>query len=166
MSYTIDDHSRALDGLRNQDIHALVTTFVQSNAGQPLVGAVVSLLDKIAAKADLQRLIGQLLSTLADPHFYNGLFNALKAHVEAHPWHTAFFIIGVILMCNPLAMAGFRPLGPVAGEFMVFVSPLPFLRHHRWEIDVLKVHWLLHGNQPWEVLLLRGARLRSSRVGE
>ncbi|KAF8239446.1 hypothetical protein L208DRAFT_52268 [Tricholoma matsutake] len=122
---TIDHHSRALDDLRNQDIHALVATFIQSNGGQPLVGAVVSLLDKIAANADLQHLIGQLLSTLADPHFYNGLFNALKAHVEAHPWPTAFFIIGIVLMCSPLAMAGFGSLGPVAGKFMVFVFPLP-----------------------------------------
>ena len=127
-----DDHSRSLDDLQNQDIHALVSTFVQSNADQPLVGAVVSLLDTIAAKAvtDLQRLVNQLLSKLTDRQFYNGLFNALKAHVEAHPWSTAFFIIGIVLLCNPLAMAGFGSLGPVAGKSMDFVFLLPFLRNH------------------------------------
>ncbi|KIM83487.1 hypothetical protein PILCRDRAFT_819102 [Piloderma croceum F 1598] len=110
--------TRSLHDLQNQDIHALVSTFIQSNADQPLVGAVVSLLDTIAAKAaaDLQRLINQLLSKLTDRQFYDGLFNALKAHVEAHPWPTAFLIVGIVLLCNPLAMAGFGSLGPVAGS--------------------------------------------------
>ncbi|KAK2466601.1 hypothetical protein APHAL10511_000859 [Amanita phalloides] len=110
------DHSRAFDDLRNQDIHTLVSTFIQSNGGQPLVRAVVSLLDTIAAKVDLHRLINQLLSTLTDHQFYAGLFNSLKVHIEAHPWPTAFFIIGLVLLCNPLAMAGFGSLGPVAGS--------------------------------------------------
>ena len=118
-----DDH---LSELQNQDIHAIVSAFLQSvaSAGQQLVEVVVSLLDKIAANAaaDLQRLINQLLSTLTDRQFYNGLFNALKAHIKAHPWRTAFFIIGVILLCNPLAMVGFGSLGPVAGKFMVSSS--------------------------------------------
>ena len=108
--------------LRDLDIHGLTTTFVQSNLDRPLVQAVVTLLDRISTKADLQRLINQLMTTLTDSQFYNGLFNALKAHIEAHPWQTAFFIIGVILMCNPLAMMGFGSLGPVAGEFMVSSS--------------------------------------------
>ena len=112
--------SRTLERLRNEDIHAL--SFVQSDLDQPLVRAVVSLLDKISAKADLQRLINQLMSTLTDSQFYNGLFNALKAHIKAHPWQTAFFIVGVILLCNPLAMVGFGSLGPVAGKFMVSSS--------------------------------------------
>jgi len=111
-----DDHSRSLNDLQNQDIHVLVSTFIQSNPGQPLVRAVVSLLDKIAAKVDLQRLINQLLAKLTDHQFYNGLFNALKAHVEAHPWPTAFLIVGIVLLCNPLTMAGFRSLGPIAGS--------------------------------------------------
>ena len=114
--------SRALNDLRDLDIHGLTTTFVQSNLDRPLVQAVVTLLDRISTKADLQRLINQLMTTLTDSQFYNGLFNALKAHIEAHPWQTAFFIIGVILMCNPLAMMGFGSLGPVAGEFMVSSS--------------------------------------------
>ena len=119
--------ARTLNDLQNQDIHALVSTVIQSNADQPLVRAVVSLLDKIAAKADLQRLIKQLLSTLTDRQLYNGLFDALKAHIEAHPWSTAFLIIGIVLLCNPLAMAGFGSLGPVAGMSMVLVFLLSFL---------------------------------------
>jgi hypothetical protein len=114
--------SHDLDDLKNQDIHNPVTTFIQSNLDQPFVRALVSLLDKIAAKADLQRLISQLLSTLTDPQLYIALVNALKAHIEAHPWATAFFIIGVILMVNPLAWAGFGSLGPVAGKIMVSSS--------------------------------------------
>ena len=110
--------SHDLDNLKNQDIDTPVTTFIQSNLDHPLVRAVVSLLDKIA-KADLQRFISQLVSTLTDPQLHIGLVDALKAHIEAHPWATAFFIIGVILMVNPLAMAGFGSLGPVAGKIMV-----------------------------------------------
>ena len=109
--------SRALNDLRNLNIPALVTSFIQSNLGQPLVRAVVSLLDRIAT-ADLQRLINQLLSTLTDRQFYLELVNILEAWIEAHPWATAFLIIGVILMVNPLTMAGFGSLGPVAGKFM------------------------------------------------
>jgi hypothetical protein len=158
-----DDHSRSLNDLQNQDIHVLVSTFIQSNPGQPLVRAVVSLLDKIAAKVDLQRLINQLLAKLTDHQFYNGLFNALKAHVEAHPWPTAFLIVGIVLLCNPLTMAGFGSLGPIAGKSMDFVF---FCSFYGMEIDVFKVHWLLHGNRAWGALLLRGVRLRSFRVGE
>ena len=127
-----DDHSRSFNDLQNQDIHSLVDTFIQSNAGQPLVGAVVSLLGKIAAKTDLQRLINELLSTLTDPQIYNGLLNALKAHIEVHPWSTAFLVIGIVLLCNPLAMGrlDFGSLDPVAGKSMDFVLLLPFLRNH------------------------------------
>ena len=118
-SSTVPNTSRALEGLQNQDIHGLVSTFVQSNAAHPLVQDIVSHLDRIAAKADLQRLIAQLLSTLTDRQFYDGLTIALKTHIEAHPWQTAFFVIGIVLLCNPLTMAGFGSLGPVAGKFMV-----------------------------------------------
>jgi len=111
------DHVRALNDLRNQDILALVTHFVRSCASQPLIGAVVSLLDKISADlADFQRLIDQLIFTLTDTQFQEGLLHAIEAHVKAHPWQTAFFIIGIVLMCNPLAMVGFGSLGPVAGS--------------------------------------------------
>ena len=83
------DHSAlVLEDLQNLDIHALVTAFVQSeaNLAQPLVRAVISLLDNIAANlANLQRLVVQLLSTLTDRQFYIGLIGALRAHIEAHP---------------------------------------------------------------------------------
>ena len=118
-----DEQSRAVEGLRNHDIHALVATFVQSESNA-LVRAIVALLDKIAAKADLQRLINELLSTLTDRAFYNALLNGLKAHIEAHPWQTAFFVTGIILMCNPLAMVGFGSLGPVAGKVSSSSAPL------------------------------------------
>ena len=65
--------SRALNDLRDLDIHGLTTTFVQSNLDRPLVQAVVTLLDRISTKADLQRLINQLMTTLTDSQFYNGL---------------------------------------------------------------------------------------------
>jgi hypothetical protein len=133
-----DDHSRSLNDLQNQDIHVLVSTFIQSNPGQPLVRAVVSLLDKIAAKVDLQRLINQLLAKLTDHQFYNGLFNALKAHVEAHPWPTAFLIVGIVLLCNPLTMAGFGSLGPIAGKSMDFVFFCSFYGITDWKLTFLR----------------------------
>lgn len=128
VSSTAISHWQALDDLpvryHWQEIYALVATFIQSNLIQPLVWAVVSLYN-IIANADYQylmALINQFLSTITDPQFYNGLFNALKAYIEAHPWQTAaltaLFVIGVILLCNPLAMIGFGALGPTAGRFM------------------------------------------------
>ena len=119
MPPTSDDHSRALHDVQNLNIDTLVTAFIQSNLGNPLVRAVVSLLDIISAKVDLQRLMNELLGTLTDRHFYDGLFNALKAHVEAHPWTTTFFVVGLVIMCNPLAIAGFGALGPVAGKIIL-----------------------------------------------
>jgi hypothetical protein len=118
------DHSCAFLFLQNLDIDTVVSTFIRDNGNKPLVGSIVSLLDAIqAAKGELQRLVNELISTLIDRQFYVGLLTALKAHVEAHPWATTFFIIGVvigvILMCNPLAIAGFGSLGPVAGKSMV-----------------------------------------------
>jgi hypothetical protein len=68
------------------------------------------------SKEDARRLIEQLLSTLADTQFYMELVDSLKAHIEAHPWATAFFIVGVMMMCNPVAIAGFGSLGPIAGK--------------------------------------------------
>ena len=115
----------SFDDLPIQDIYALIITFFQSNLVQPLVCAVVSIvsfLDIITTKADPQRHISQLMSTLIDPQFYIGLFNAIKAYIEAHPWLTAFFIIGIIILFNPLALVGFGALGPIAGKFMIFSS--------------------------------------------
>ena len=135
--------SRALDALSNQEIHApSLITFIQSNLGQPLVQAVASLLDRIRAKADLQRFISQLLYKLTDRQLYIGLVNALKACIKAHPWATAFFIIGLIIMFNPLAIIGFGALGPVAGKFMV--SSAHFTES---EIDISKVPWLPRGSR-------------------
>ena len=120
MSSASDDYSRSVRDVQGLNINTLVTTFVQSNLGNPLVKAVISLLDKISAKVDLQRLMSQLLGTLTNRQFYDALFNALKTHVKDHPWTTAFFVVGLVIMCNPLAIAGFGASGPVAGKFTLF----------------------------------------------
>ena len=124
MPPTRDVQSHVLRDVQNLNIDTLVTTFIQSNLGDPLVRAVVSLLDTISAKVDLQRLMNELLGTLTDHQFYVGLLDALKAHVKAHPWTTTFFVVGLVVMCNPLAIAGFGALGPVAGKFILSSIPI------------------------------------------
>ncbi|TFK64031.1 hypothetical protein BDN72DRAFT_846980 [Pluteus cervinus] len=108
--------------IRDTDIHGLVSAYIQSNKDNPIVVAIVSLLDTIQSKSlpDLNRLVTELISTLSDRQFYIHLSRALWEHIQAHPYSTAFFIIGVVLtcvlMCHPLTMIGFGPMGIVAGS--------------------------------------------------
>lgn len=37
-------------------------------------------------------------------------------YVKAHPYQVAFFILAIILIANPVALAGFGAYGPVAGK--------------------------------------------------
>ncbi|TFK64035.1 hypothetical protein BDN72DRAFT_846989 [Pluteus cervinus] len=104
--------------IRNADINGLVLAFIKSNKDNPVVMAVVSLLNAIQAKflPDLTRFTAELISTLSDRQFYLNLYRAIEDHIRTHPWATAFFVIGVIMMCNPIAAIGFGQMGPVAGS--------------------------------------------------
>ena len=74
--------------------------------------------------------MNELLGTLTNRRFYVGLPNALKAHAVAHPWATTFSVIGLVVMCNPLGIAGFGALGPVAGKFMFsYILLWDYYRH-------------------------------------
>lgn len=71
-----------------------------------------------AMKVDeLKSLIQKLMNTLTDTAFQKKMLLALGEHIKNHPYHTAFLVVGIVLLCNPLAMAGFGALGPVAGKF-------------------------------------------------
>jgi hypothetical protein len=66
-------------------------------------------------------LIGlrKMTETIKDPEFWKAVYHALKNHVKEHPWQCAFLIIAIVLMCNPIGLAGFGALGPVAGGCMI-----------------------------------------------
>jgi hypothetical protein len=57
----------------------------------------------------------QMTETIKDPAFWKAVYHGLTNYVKEHPWQCAFLIIAIVLMCNPVALAGFGALGPVAG---------------------------------------------------
>jgi hypothetical protein len=56
-----------------------------------------------------------MTETIKDPAFWKAVYHGLTNYVKEHPWQCAFLIIAIVLMCNPVALAGFGVLGPVAG---------------------------------------------------
>jgi hypothetical protein len=104
--------------LRESDPRAMVDGFIRSNSSVTTT-AISSFLTTM--NSDGQRgLIQQLINTLVDSEFRDRLTLALKLHIQNHPWQTEFFVVGIVLMCNPLAIAGFGSLGPVAGKLRHF----------------------------------------------
>jgi len=70
----------------------------------------------------LQQVVDKVISTVKDPEFYRAVFYAIINHVKEHPYQTAFIIIALVLILNPIGLAGFGALGPVAGKFHERIS--------------------------------------------
>jgi hypothetical protein len=104
---------------RPQDPRAIVEAFVRDYPG-PMTN-LMKILSTIN-HYKLRDLIKRLINTFADSVFRNRLLRALKHHIATHPWQTAFFVIGIVLICNPIALAGFGALGPVAGKLLSKLS--------------------------------------------
>jgi hypothetical protein len=68
-------------------------------------------------KFNLRDLFNKLIATATDPEFYRALFRAVINHIKAHPYQTIFIVVGLVLILNPVGLAGFGALGPVAGTF-------------------------------------------------
>ena len=104
-------HFRDLQG---QNPKHIIDAFTRANSG-PVANAIATSLGALS-HVDLRGLIERLINTLSDRAFRNQFLRAITQHIKDHPYQTAFLVVGIILMMNPLAMAGFGSLGPVAGE--------------------------------------------------
>jgi len=104
---------QTLHVLRNHDPSEVVSAFLRTNPGDLAVSTSVTL--QAMSHPALKGLVDRIIATLTDATFRKEFYDAIKHHMDSHPWQTAFLIIGVVLMVNPLATAGFGALGPVAG---------------------------------------------------
>jgi hypothetical protein len=119
-----NDNSLELPGvfrnLTNQNIQSVVDTFIRNNPGQ-ITTAISNVLTAMNNQG-LRDLVDRLIKTITDNVFRSRLMNALKFHIENHPWQTAFFVVGIILIINPLAVVGFGSLGPTAGKLFIVAN--------------------------------------------
>lgn len=84
------------------------------------IGEMVSEIKNIlkAMNVDqLKSLTKGLIATLPDTVSQKNLLLALNEHIKNHLFNTAFFVVGIVLLRNPLALAGFGALGPAAVKF-------------------------------------------------
>lgn len=65
----------------------------------------------------LENLVLRLISTLTDTVFRSKLLRILRRYIREHPYVVAFSVVGLILLLNPIALAGFGALGPIAGKY-------------------------------------------------
>jgi hypothetical protein len=102
--------------LRGQNPQHIIDAFSRANPG-PVTNAITASLGALS-HMELRSLIERLISTLSDSEFRNQFLRAITQHIRNHPYQTAFIVVGVILLMNPLALVGFGSLGPVAGEYL------------------------------------------------
>ncbi|KAI5810426.1 hypothetical protein BZA77DRAFT_327963 [Pyronema omphalodes] len=100
--------------LRTSNPEEIINAYIAANPG-PLTAAIRTTLDALG-HIDIRPVIRKIIDTLTDADFREQFLEAIKVRIETHPWHTGFFVIGVVLLANPLATVGFGSLGPVAGS--------------------------------------------------
>ncbi|KAF8242547.1 hypothetical protein K440DRAFT_590710 [Wilcoxina mikolae CBS 423.85] len=100
--------------LRGQNPQHIIDAFTQANSG-PITNAIATSLGALS-HIDLRALTERLINTLSDREFRDQFLRAITQHIKNHPYQTAFLVVGVILLMNPLAIIGFGSLGPVAGS--------------------------------------------------
>jgi di/tricarboxylate transporter len=109
--------------LRACNPEAIINAYTAANPG-PLTAAIRATLGTLS-HIDIRAMIRKIIDTITDADFRRQFLEAIKVWIETHPWHTAFLIVGIVLLANPLAIAGFGALGPVAGrEFQLLSSGL------------------------------------------
>ncbi|KAF8149952.1 hypothetical protein B0H34DRAFT_731840 [Crassisporium funariophilum] len=122
---TIDYHMSSLPpyflALRNSNVKDIV-----NNATTEATIALKRALALIST-IELQNTVKQLIGTIADQRFAAEFMHAIKEHIVNHPFETAFLVIGIVLMCNPVARVGFGSFGPVAGS-LVSLDPHQHLK--------------------------------------
>jgi hypothetical protein len=109
--------------LHTRNPEAIINAYIAANPG-PFTAAIKSTLRGLS-HIDLRGFIRRIIDTINDEDFRRQFYEASKEWIKTHPWHIAFFAIAIVLMVNPLALAGFGALGPVAGrEFQLLTSKL------------------------------------------
>ncbi|KAA8898239.1 hypothetical protein FN846DRAFT_892902 [Sphaerosporella brunnea] len=56
------------------------------------------------------------VDTLKDPAFWRALYHTITEYIKQHPWQTAAILLGIVLILNPVALAGFGAGGVVGGS--------------------------------------------------
>ncbi|KAI5814696.1 hypothetical protein BZA77DRAFT_371527 [Pyronema omphalodes] len=107
----LSPHSRSFQA---RNLEAAVDAYIATNPG-PFTALTKSILRGLS-HIDLRAFIRRVIDTIKDEDFRREIYEASKGWIKAHPWHVAFFVIAIVLMINPLALAGFGALGPVAGS--------------------------------------------------
>ncbi|CCX16664.1 Protein of unknown function [Pyronema omphalodes CBS 100304] len=100
--------------LRASNPEAIINAYKAANPG-PLTAAISTALSALS-HIDIRVMIRKIIDTITDADFRKQFLEAIKVWIETHPWHTGFLIVGIVLLANPLAIAGFGALGPVAGS--------------------------------------------------
>ena len=85
---------------------------------------------RVIPHLEMQTLSRKLLELVKDATIRNKILKALERSITDHPWNTAFIVVGVVLMINPLNILGFGALGPVAGES--YRCTVPSTEYLRW----------------------------------
>lgn len=72
-----------------------------------------------AFTVNTSELIQQIISSIISIEKQNAILAAVKNFIKEHPYITAASAVGlilaIVLMANPVGLAGFGTLGPVAG---------------------------------------------------
>jgi len=101
------EHDMLIQNLRHSNPEDLIAAFLREHRGpvSPIFRRVL-----IAAKSfDVANFLRYIIS----PEFRRALWNVVKRN----KWNIFFLSLGILLMCNPLAMLGFGAQGVIAGTF-------------------------------------------------
>ncbi|PPR01260.1 hypothetical protein CVT24_006024 [Panaeolus cyanescens] len=104
MSNQTPDSSSALADLRILNIKQAVDDFLKDHGSDEQISSVTKALRH-------------------DEDFHRSIIDTIGTYVQEHPFETALYIIsvvlilaGLVLICNPVSVARFGALGPVAGS--------------------------------------------------
>jgi hypothetical protein len=103
-----NEENMLIHNLHYQDPEALVRAFRRNHRG--VVGTTFNTVLDFAARNDIRSFIRYIASA----EFRRAFLKAFRKH----KWKILFLSLGILLMCNPVAIAGFGALGPVAGAFV------------------------------------------------
>jgi hypothetical protein len=103
-----NEENMLIHNLHNQNLMSLVRAFRQNHRG--IIGTSFNTLLDFAKRNDIRSFIRYIGS--------KEFRQAFMKVVKKHKWKILLLSLGILLMCNPVAMAGFGALGPVAGTFV------------------------------------------------
>ncbi|KAF8538188.1 hypothetical protein BDD12DRAFT_885893 [Trichophaea hybrida] len=101
------EHDIFIQNLRHSNPQDLIAAFLRQHRGpvSPIFRRVLS----AARSFDVASFLRYIIS----PEFRRSLWNTVKRN----KWSILFLCLGILLLCNPLAILGFGAQGVVAGSF-------------------------------------------------